>query len=406
MTHGNDQDPSGRDTSVLDPSVSANESARPLAPGGPSPDLASTGSAIESSRGRSISMVVVAVLALLYTLYFAREFLLPITFAVLLSYLLSPVVRTLARLHIPPPLGALIIILALVAIVGMGGYELSGPVEGWAVSAPQTLATAELKLSKLIRPIERVTRTAEQVVTAANVTAGKAGGKPTEVVMKGPSLIARAFGTTQRFAGSILEVIILLYFLLAAGDLFLQKLIKVLPSRDKKKAVEIARETESSVSTYLLTATSVNVGEGIVITGLMYLLGMPNPALWGALVAVLEFIPYLGALVMVAILSVAALTTFNSVGHALLIPASYLLVNLVQGNFVSPLLLGHRLALNQVALFVGLAFWFWIWGIAGAFIAVPLMATFKIFCDHIDMLAPVGEFLGRRDDHERRAIVR
>lgn len=406
MTHGNDED-KDKDRSVLNPNVSANESAQPIVPGGPDPDLARTGSAIESSRGRSISMVVVAVLALLYTLYFAREFLLPITFAVLLSYLLSPVVRTLARLHIPPPLGALVIILALVAIVGIGGYELSGPVEGWAVSAPQTLATAELKLSKLIKPIERVTRTAERVVTAASVTAGGAGSKPAEVVVKGPSLVARAFGTTQRFAGSMLEVVILLYFLLAAGDLFLQKLIKVLPnSGDKEKAVEIARETESSVSTYLLTATSVNVGEGIVITGLMYLLGMPNPALWGALVVVLEFIPYLGALVMVAILSVAALTTFNSVGHALLIPASYLMVNLVQGNFVSPLLLGHRLALNQVALFVGLAFWFWIWGIAGAFIAVPLMATFKIFCDHIDMLAAVGEFLGRRDDHERRATVR
>lgn len=406
VTHGNDED-ADKDTSVLDPNVSANESARPIAPGAPDPDLATTGSAIESRRGRSISMVVVAVLSLLYTLYFARQFLLPITFAILLSYLLSPVVRALSRLHIPPPLGAGLIILALITIIGAGGYELSGPVEGWAVSAPQTLATAETKLRKLIKPIERVTRTAEQVATAASVTAGTAGRKPAEVVVKGPSLVARAFGTTQRFAGSMLEVVILLYFLLAAGDLFLQKLIKVLPNRgDKEKAVEIARETESSISTYLLTAASVNVGEGLVVTGIMYLWGMPSPALWGALVVVLEFIPYLGAIVMVAILSVAALTTFDSVGHALLIPASFLMVNLVQGNFVSPLLLGHRLALNPVALFVGLAFWFWIWGIAGAFIAVPLMATFKIFCDHIDMLAAVGEFLGRRDERERRAIVR
>lgn len=402
MTQGNDVD-----ESVLTPDVSANESAQPIAPGAPKPDLATTGSAIESPRGRSISTVVVAVLAILYTLYFAREFLLPITFAVLLSYLLSPLVRSLARLHVPPPLGAGLIILALLAIIGFGGYELSGAVEGWAAGAPQILRTAEARLGKLVKPIERVTNTAEQVATAASATAGSAGRKPAEVVVKGPSLIARAFGTTQRFVASVLEVVILLYFLLAAGDLFLQKLIKVLPSRgDKQKAVEIARETEASVSTYLLTAALVNVVEGAVVTGIMYLLGMPNPALWGALVVVLEFIPYLGALVMVAILTIAALTTFDSVGHAVLIPASYLLVNLIQGNLISPLLLGHRLALNPVALFVGLAFWFWIWGIAGAFIAVPLMATFKIFCDHIDMLAAVGEFLGGRDERERRAIVR
>ena len=94
-------------------------------------------------------------------------------------------------------------------------------------------------------------------------------------------------------------------------------------------------------------------------------------------------------------LSVAALTVFDSVGHALLIPLSYLAINIVQGQFVSPILLGHRLALNPVALFVGLAFWFWVWGIPGAFIAVPLVATFKIFCDNIEVLAFIGEFLGQ-----------
>jgi predicted PurR-regulated permease PerM len=109
---------------------------------------------------------------------------------------------------------------------------------------------------------------------------------------------------------------------------------------------------------------------------------------------------------MVVILTIAALTTFDSVGHALLIPGSFLLINLVQGNFVTPLLQGHKLSLNPVALFVGLAFWFWIWGIAGAFIAVPILATLKIFCDHIESLASLGEFLGQRDERERRAIIR
>jgi predicted PurR-regulated permease PerM len=127
----------------------------------------------------------------------------------------------------------------------------------------------------------------------------------------------------------------------------------------------------------------------------MLLLEMPNPLLWGALAALAEFIPYLGATAMIALLSLAGLVTFDQVGSALLVPAAYLGVNVLQSQFIAPLILGRRLTLNPVAIFIGLVFWWWIWGVPGAFIAVPLIATFKIFCDHIEALAPVGEFLGR-----------
>ena len=398
------------DDSILKPDVDPTADAVPVDVGSADPNLSKTGSAIESPRSRSIDLTILAVLAVLYTLYFSRDFLLPIVFAVLLNFLLSPVVRWFARFRVPPPLGSGIVILAIIGLLSSGAFGLSGAVRDWAATAPATLKTAEAKLSKIIRPLQRASKTAEQVAKAAGETAAVTttpAAKPAEVVVQGPSLAARIFGTTQRSVASILEVLILLYFLLAAGDLFLQKLIKVLPNLgDKRKAVRIAREIESSISTYLLTAASINVTEGIVVGGIMYLWGMPNPALWGALVVLLEFVPYLGALAMVVILSIAALTTFDSVGHAVLIPASFLLVNLIQGNFVSPILLGHRLALNPVALFIGLAFWFWIWGIPGAFIAVPILATFKIFCDHIESMASVGEFLGQRDEGERRAIVR
>ncbi|MBC7791123.1 MAG: AI-2E family transporter [Anaerolineae bacterium] len=393
------------DNSVLEPDVDPTAQATPASPDAEEPNLTKTAAAIESPKSRSVGVTVLAVLALLYTLYFARDFLLPISFALLLSFLLSPLVRILARFRIPPPIGSALVMLALLGILGLGTYELARPVQSWAAKAPGTMAAVQQKLTKLRRPIERVTETAEQVQNAATDVAGAT--KATEVVVKEPSLTSRIFGTTQRLLAASLEVAFLLYFLLAAGDLFLQKLIKVLPNvRDKRKAVEIARETESSISTYLLTALIVNILEGVVVGFAMWLLGMPNPALWGALVVLLEFIPYVGAAAMVLILGIAAITTFDSLGHALLVPATFLIINLVQANVVSPMLLGHRLALNPVALFVGLAFWFWIWGIPGAFIAVPLLATFKIFCDHIETLASVGEFLGTRDENERRAIVR
>lgn len=394
--------------SILTPDVDPTARATPAAPGAPEPDIAATSSAIESPGGRSASLTILTVLAMAYTLYFARDFLLPIVFAILLDFLLSPIVRALSRLRVPPPVSAGIIILGIIGVLASGAFGLSGSVRDWAAAAPQTVAIAEKKLEGFIRPIQRASKTAEQVAHAASdATAGAGAAQPEKVVVQGPSLASRAFGTTQRSVVGVLQVLVLLYFLLAAGDLFLQKLIKVLPNLgEKRKAVEIARETEASISTYLLTAAAVNVSEGIVVAGVMYLWGMPNPALWGALVVLLEFIPYLGALAMTLILAVAALTTFDSIGHALLVPASFLLINLVQGNFISPLLLGHRLALNPVAIFVGLAFWFWIWGIPGAFIAVPLLATLKICCDHIESLAAVGEFLGKRDDTERRLTIR
>jgi predicted PurR-regulated permease PerM len=392
------------DPSILAPEVNERAQATPVEPGAPTPNLSSTTAALGTFRARSLGVTILAILALLYTLYFARDFLLPIVIALLLDLLFSPVVRAFTRVRISAPLGAAIVVLGLLGLVSFGAYELSTPVERWVTQAPATLATAEARIKKLTKPLERVRRTAEQVETA---TSGAAPPKATEVVVRGPGLVARVFGTTQRFVAGSLEVLILLYFLLAAGDLFLQKLVKVLPQLgDKRTAVQIARKAESSISTYLITALAVNVGEGIVVAFVMYLLGMPSPALWGALVALLEFVPYLGALTSIVVLTVAALTTFDSVTHALLIPASFLAINLIQANLVSPLLYSRRLTLNPVALFVGLAFWWWIWGIPGAFVAVPLMATFKIFCDHIDALAPIGEFLGQRDEEERRETLR
>jgi predicted PurR-regulated permease PerM len=359
---------------------------------------------IDEEKRWPIGIAVLALLAVFYTLYFARTFLLPIVFAVLLDFLLSPAVRALVRWRVPLPLAAGLVLLTLLGVGGLVVYDLSGPVQSWAEHAPESVATAQSRLRRLLRPLQRVTKTAEQVESAAGGVAGTA--QPTEVVVRGPSIVSRLFGSTQRFLAGLLEVTILLYFLLAAGDLFLQKLIKGLPNvHDRKKAIEIARATEASISTYLLTTLAVNAIEGGVVAAALYALGMPNPLLWGALVTLLEFIPYLGAIGLLVILTVGAFASFNDVGHALLIPGAYLAINLIQANLVSPLLLGHRLALNPVALLVSLAFWFWIWGIPGAFLGVPLLATLKIFCDHIERLAPLGEFLGRRDGEEKALIL-
>jgi predicted PurR-regulated permease PerM len=357
------------------------------------PDLRKMGEALRDRiEIRSLSITGLFILALFYTLYFAQAFFLPIVLAVLLDFLLSPLIRALKRARIPEPLSAGLVIVALLGAAGGAVYGLAGPAKEWVTKLPGSVREAEDRLDKLRKPVEQVSKTAEQVEQATKMD----DSKTPEVVVKGPSLSERLFGTTQAIVTGLLEVFILLYFLLAAGDLFLQKLIKVLPQlRDKKKAVAIARETEASISTYLVTVTLVNLGLGLAVAAVMVLLKMPNPLLWGALAALAEFVPYLGATALVAVLSLAGLVTFDQLGHAALVPAAYLAVNLLQSQFISPLILGRRLTLNPVAIFIGLVFWWWIWGVPGAFIAVPLLATFKIFCDHIEALAPIGEFLGR-----------
>lgn len=355
------------------------------------PDLRRLGDALDRVEIRSIAITGLFVLAVLYTVYFTRAILLPIVLAVLLDFLLSPLIRGLKRLRIKEPVGAVLVILVLLGAVGGGLYSLAEPAQVWMARAPESLKLLQTRLRVVRRPVEQMTRTAEQVEAATEV---KKSGPP-EVIVRGPRLSDRLFGSTQLFVAGALEMLVLLYFLLAVGDLFLQKLIRVLPQfKDKKTAVAIARETEASVSTYLFTVTLVNLALGTVVSIVMFAVGMPNPMLWGTLAALAEFIPYLGSTALLATLTLAGLVTFPNVAHALLVPGSYLAVNIIQANFISPVILGRRLTLNPVAILVGLIFWWWLWGVAGAFIAVPLLATLKIFCDHIESLAPIGEFLG------------
>jgi predicted PurR-regulated permease PerM len=335
-------------------------------------------------------------LVLFHTLLVARDLFLPLVLAFFLSFLLSPLLRVLKRAHIPEALGAALLLLVLAGGVGLGVYSLVTPATEWIAKAPESLTRVQRKLRTLRAPMQQMSRTADEV---ERTIAGEPAITPVAAV-KAPSWIKEAlFGGTTAFVSEAIVVMVLLYFLLASGDLFLRKLIKVLPTfKDKKRAVEIAREMERNISTYLFTVTLINAGVGVAVGIGVWLMGMPNPVLWGVLACVLTYIPYLGAIVGIGILGLAALLTFDDLGHALAVPAVYMAVSFLEGNFVTPLVLGRRLTLNPVVIFVGLLFWFFLWGIPGALLAVPILAVFKIVCDHVDTLAPIGEFFGPADD--------
>jgi len=360
----------------------------------PEPDLANLEAAVQGRGGwRNVALTGLFVLAAFYTLYFARDFLLPIVLALLFNLLLSPVVRGLKRLHVPSAIGSAVVILALLGTFVWGLYSLAGPAYDWMTRAPQSLRKVEGRLRELRRPVQTIGKATEQVEKIAQVS--PSGPPAATVTVTAPSLGARLLGRATDLGASAAVIVILLFFLLASGDLFLRKLIRVLPSlADKRRAVDIARQVETEISAYLSTVAMINAGLGLAVWGAMALIGLPNPLLWGAMVALTNFIPYLGALSCYVVLAALGFLTFPDFAHALMPVGAFLVLNVVEAYVVTPMVLGRRLTLNPVVVFLSLTFWGWLWGIPGAILAVPITVVVKVLCDHIVPLAPLGEFLG------------
>ena len=341
---------------------------------------------------RSIALTGLFVLGVFYTMYFMRAMLLPLVLALLLSYLLVPLVRVLAKIRIPPFLGAAIVLLALVGGIVYGVSRLSEPAAGWIEKAPYSLQQLKQKLLPLKKPIEKVAQATGEIDKLTEPESPQTK-KPQEVVVKKGAL-AEIFTQGPEFIASAVVMFILLYFLLAYDGVFLDKIIRITPRLDdKKRALSIMREIETHISRYLLTITAINIGLGIAVGTTVHFLGLRNPIMWGVMVAMLNFIPYLGALTGIICMTLGAVLSFDSLGYALLIPACYMIIAILEGNFITPMILGRSLTLNPVIILIALAFWGWMWGISGMILAVPILASFKIFCDHLEPMAPIGEFM-------------
>ncbi|HEV2843914.1 MAG TPA: AI-2E family transporter [Thermoanaerobaculia bacterium] len=341
---------------------------------------------------RSVALTGLFVLALFYTLYLARSFFLPIILAILLSFLLTPLMRGLKKLRIPSGLGAAILVFGLLGLIGVGVYELADPALEWMEQAPRSFRNVERKLREFKKPVQTMSRATEQVEKMTQVTGG---GKSATVTVQTETLGEKLFSRATDFVANGMIMFILLYFLLASGDMFLRKLIRVMPSlSDKKRAVEIARQIETEISAYLSMITLINVLLGLAVWGIMSLIGIPNPLLWGVLATFTNYIPYLGAIIMIIVLAMVGFITFDDIGQALLAPGAFVGLNILESYILTQLILCRRLTLNPVVIFLGLTFWGWLWGITGAVLAVPIMVVLKIFCDHSEALASVGEFMG------------
>ena len=330
-------------------------------------------------------------------LYFTRPVVLPIVMACVSAMTLKPVMRLLSRCHIPPMLGAAIVLVILVAGVGVGSVQLGRPAVAWVNEAPEHMEALRERVQSIFKHAAWVNQTAA-AVTALGAT-DEEQLTPAIVVVKEPS-VPSAFLNWSRinWTGTLLamvgETLVLLYLLLASGDLFLQKFVHVMPTMsDKKRAVEISHELQQNISNYLFAVTFVNIGLGVIVSVGLYFLGVPNAAMWGLLAAILNFVPYFGPVVGIVLLSAVGLLTFDTLWKGLLPPAWYLLLHALEANLVTPVVLGRRFTLNPVVIFVSLIFWTWLWGLPGALLSVPILVSAKVICDRVPSLSPVSELL-------------
>lgn len=331
------------------------------------------------------------VLALLYTLYFAAQLILPILVAALLAMVLAPLVRGLRRLRLPRALAAGLVTAGLVITLSWAVEMLAAPAADWLQAAPQSVHQLEQKLRPVKKPVEQVKRATEQVERLA-------GGGDDKI----PAIKVKSFDFGSMFvvsagvlAAQIVVVVFLLFFLLASGDQLLRRAVRVpRTAQGRHRLIAVARRVKHDVASYLGTITLINLGLGLATGLALWALGMPNPALWGGLAAGLNYVPYAGAFTTMIVVAMVGILTFDELWRGLLPPAVLLLLHILESDLITPMLVGRRLTLPPMAVFLSLTIWTWMWGIAGTMLAVPLLVILKVAADQFDSLRPLAPFLG------------
>ncbi|SDN46124.1 Predicted PurR-regulated permease PerM [Lutimaribacter pacificus] len=353
-------------------------------------------------RSRDMALIEGLLIGIFLILLFgavliARDVLFPILFGLFLALTLRPVVRALCRAGLPAPVAAFLVIATLAAAIAGFFYSLSGVLSDWVAQIPQMVAELRWKLEALFSSVKEMhdaTREVEQIAQGASTAP--------EVRTDGPGILSTLLGKTANFGSSIAIGAILAMLILGSGDLVLLKILNAFP-RDRDHVRKVIFDIEARISRYLLSITLINIGLGAVLAGYLWLLGFPDPLLWGAAAFVLNYLPYLGGIIGVLLLGVYGLSYYPDVATGLVPPLGYAALTALEGQIVTPWLLGRRLELNTVAVFLTVLVWGWLWGIPGMLMAVPFLVLLKVICDNVAELHLLGGFLSaERDPRDAR----
>jgi predicted PurR-regulated permease PerM len=330
-------------------------------------------------------------LALLAVLYAAAEIVLPIVLAIILKLLLQPFVRVFDRLGVPRGIGAALAIAVLVTgIAGLVG-AIAGPGASWAGKLPSAIPEVQQRLAFLQAPLA----TAQWVLQQIQGIISGGGGMPMpQAPAARLNLLGALFSGTAAFATRLFTTLLVLFYLLVSGETFLRRIVEILPTfGNKRQAVETSLHIERDVSVYLITVTLINVTVGLCTLGVMWACGVANPLLWGVIALVLNYVPIVGPMIATVIFLMASVLSLGVTWWALLPVGLYFCVHVIEGEFVTPLLVARRFTVNPVAVILALIFWYWMWGVPGVILAVPMLAIIKIVCDDLRPFRAFGHLL-------------
>ena len=356
---------------------------------------------------RSLALSVIATLALIVTLQYAQSVLIPIVIGILISYALSPMVTSLAKRRIPRPIGAAVAILVMVSALGGGVYALTDEARSIVANVPEAarrlrerVAAHRVERGAMLTQVQEAAKEIEKTADAATAETDRRG-RVQQVEVVQPAFRASDYlwmGGVGLFGflGQFVMILFLAYFLLVTGDLYKRKFVKIAgPTLSKKKVTvqildEINLQIESFIRVQILTSAIVAAATGLAL----WWLGLENYAMWGLLAGIFNSIPYVGPLVVTGGLGVVAFMQFDDVLRSVYVCAVAFAITSLEGFLLTPALISRAAQMNPVAVFVGLLFWTWVWGVWGTVLAVPMMMMLKAVCDHVEDLQPVGELLG------------
>jgi len=341
---------------------------------------------LHSARGtrrhlRAIRMLLNAMLllALLYTVTLTRALLIPLVLAAFIGLALNPIVAAGARVHLPRWLTALVLMIGLVAGIGAGVGQLTQPALGWFHGAPSAIRSFVPKVRSLTRPLEAANRATQTLVTGT--TRSTATAAPPPLSISAWDVVS----TAPRVLAAVLGVMLLVFFFLVYGDSMLRRLVELTPSFSyKRHAVSIVRSFQSEISRYLLTALSINTALGAITAGMLWLYGVPDALLWGAVAMFANFIPYVGAIFTTLLLAFVSMLYAKTAELDVFLPAlTFAAITIVEGNLITPLIQGRSMRLSPIAILLWLLVWGWLWGIPGALLAVPMLTCAKLICERV-----------------------
>jgi len=340
-------------------------------------------------------------LAILYTLKIAEELLIPLSMALFLHLIVRPVFRAMVTRGIPSLLAASLILSVVVALAGTAFVKLKGPAVELFQTLPDSLRTVQHHVEELRRE-NSIQQTLQEVEQIAESSVEQ---KTPEVKIKEASVGEMILGWTARATASIVMVFVALFFLLVGWDSVVEKISRLSEKKGKKEGsrlADIIHETEKVISAYFFNFTLINISLGVALGIAMAFLHMPNPALWGVVGGLMNFVPYIGAFITLAVITLVAFMEFPF-QHAILIPIAYWTITNLESLFITPLILGRSFTIHPLFIFITITFWGWLWGMAGLFIAIPALMIFRVVCQHTPALAELGEFLQDSEKASRPA---